>query len=89
VLLAGARTREVARGQLALLGADADARGAREHVVELVADRVPMARLLLSRLQAVGVAEEVRRVDEADLPELLGREREREATSMKASMRAL
>src|SRR5581483_4773385 len=63
------------RADVALLVADADARRPGDDVVELVADRVPVPRLLLPRLEAVGVAEEVRRVDEADLLHLLRRER--------------
>src|SRR6185369_13734346 len=55
--------------------ADTNARGAREDVVELVADRMAVARLLLSRFETVRVAEEIRRVDEADLAELVRGER--------------
>src|SRR5689334_5164267 len=76
VLLARRGAHEVAGGHGALLGADADPARALEHVVELVADRVAVAGLLLPGLEAVRVAEEVRRVDETDLLHLLRRERD-------------
>src|SRR5262249_24734850 len=71
MLLAGRRAHEVAGAHVALLGADADPSGAVEHVVELVADCVSVARLFLAGLEAVRVAEEVRRVDEPDLLHLV------------------
>src|SRR5690348_3236509 len=67
VVLARGRADEVAGGHGAFLGADADPARALEHVIELVADRVPVAGLLLPGFEAVRVAEEVRRVDETDL----------------------
>src|SRR5262249_60796239 len=54
VVFPGGRTSEVARTELALLVADADEAPARHHVVELVADGVPVAGLLLARLGAGG-----------------------------------
>src|SRR5205807_391310 len=50
----------------------------------LVADHMAMARLLLPGLEAVGVAEEARRVDEADLLHLVGGERDQRGNVSKA-----
>src|SRR5207237_8345923 len=88
VLVARGRAREVARAHLPLVVAHADAPPAREDVVELVADGVTVSCLLLARLEAVGVAEEVRRVDQADLLHLLGRERQQRGHVAKAVHRA-
>src|SRR5262245_9544893 len=74
VVLAGRRTHQVARADVALLAADADASAAGQDVVELVTDRVPVPRLRLSGFETVHVAEEVRRVHQTDLLHLLGRE---------------
>src|SRR5262249_56462856 len=60
----------------ALLAAHPDAPRAGDHVVELVAHRVPVSHLLLPGLEAVGVAEEARRVDEGGLFHLLWGESE-------------
>src|SRR3989442_12091842 len=76
VLVARGRAREVAGTDLALLAPDADASGAGEHVVELVADGVAVARLLLPRLEAGPGAEEARRIDPAGPLHLFGGEGE-------------
>src|SRR5262245_25341537 len=84
MLLARRRAHEVAGADVALFGADANASGAVEHVVELVPDRVSVARLLLAGLEAVRVAEEVRRVDEPDLLHLVRREGDQRGDVAKA-----
>src|SRR3989442_15968318 len=67
VLVARGRACEVARTHLALLAPDADASGAGEHVVELVADGVAGAPPPLPPPPAGPVAEEAPRVDPAAL----------------------
>src|SRR5213083_1948545 len=88
MLVARRGAHEVAGTDLALLGADADASRAGDDVVELVTHDVAVARLLLPGLEAVGVAEEVRRVDQADLLHLVGGEGEQRGDVAKALHRA-
>src|SRR5262249_62375488 len=76
VLLTGGGTGEVARTEFVLLVADADEAPAGDHVVELVADGMPVAGLLLARLEAVGVAEEAGRIHQPDLLHLACAEHE-------------